>query len=64
MRMTSMAVIMVAAASARAGATPTETRQLTICMESFRGRDRERGQDGRIWHLRRHWRSDPVARSR
>src|ERR1700688_4828289 len=41
MRMTSMAVIMVAAASALVGATPTESRQLTICMENFTGKIEE-----------------------
>ena len=37
MKMTGMAVMVVAAVSACAGATPTETRQLTICMESVTG---------------------------
>jgi hypothetical protein len=37
MKMTGMAVMMVATASAWAGATPAETRQLTICMESVTG---------------------------
>jgi len=37
MKMTGMAVMVVAAVSGRAGASPTETRQLTICMENFKG---------------------------